>query len=71
MTALWGRALGTWKVTSGALQVQAIAQIVRRSYVDTLLVVQVLPVAVIQSAIQLTFLSLAALRIEVSKKLFA
>lgn len=53
------------------MQAQAIAKIVRRLYEDTLVIVQMPPVAVIQSTIQLTFLSLAALRIEISQKLFA
>lgn len=71
MTAFRRRALGTRNVASGTIQVQTVAEIIPRLREVTLFVVQVLPVGVIQSTIQLAFLSFAVLRIEVSQKFFA
>lgn len=71
MTALVGGALGAREMASCAVQVQAVAEIVQRLYEDTLLVVQMFLVALIQATVQLTFLPLAVLRIEISQKLFS
>lgn len=56
---------GTWKMTSRTIQTQAVAKIVRRPYKNAYIIVEVFPVALIQSTIQLALLSFAVLWIKI------